>query len=427
MSTSRFECPSFSLTLGALLRRGKVVVGSCAAAAVAAHVSLTVIRGLEPEQKAAKPLTTQFVKRQPRLTKPLELKKLPRPKQRTVRRKMVAVRARATGRRVVRGVRPVDMVRTLARPDVRFGRLAGLKSARLEPQALAGRIAGSREDKHVVDMSLEMVDIEALDTGEFHAMVIQDPTDRRKIKGFFHLLLARPMSLSDFGGRGSGESVWDDFKIAFRRLVEAMNTWTQIRVSVAGQITFDDAELFKVPWVMTPIPNREMNVTPSEAANMGQYLSAGGFQFLENAWGCNLGVYVACRRIIQDIMASVRLVEGRDWSYERLPKDHAVYHCYYDFDVPPYGEDFANYHARKGGGYDYVPPRDYLEGISIDGRMWILFGQKGYAIAWHDWRPGGGAVSDDATRVLQFGINTVIFALTQEGSITNRVMDSVRY
>ena len=63
----------------------------------------------------------------------------------------------------------------------------------------------------------------------------------------------------------------------------------------------------------------------------------------------------------------------------------------------------------------------------MDGRMWILFGQKGYIIAWHDWRPGGQAVSDDATRVLQFGINTVIFALTQEGSITNQVMDTVKY
>ena len=29
-------------------------------------------------------------------------------------------------------------------------------------------------------------------------------------------------------------------------------------------------------------------------------------------------------------------------------------------------------------------------------------------------------------RMVQFGINTIIFALTQEGSITHRVMDEVR-
>ena len=33
-----------------------------------------------------------------------------------------------------------------------------------------------------MDMSLEMVDIVALDTGKYHAMVVQDPYDKRSIK-----------------------------------------------------------------------------------------------------------------------------------------------------------------------------------------------------------------------------------------------------
>jgi hypothetical protein len=33
----------------------------------------------------------------------------------------------------------------------------------------------------------------------------------------------------------------------------------------------------------------------------------------------------------------------------------------------------------------------------------------------------------DPTRQLQFGVNLIVFALTQEGSITNQVMDSVNY
>ena len=32
----------------------------------------------------------------------------------------------------------------------------------------------------------------------------------------------------------------------------------------------------------------------------------------------------------------------------------------------------------------------------------------------------------DPTRQFQFGINTIIFALTQEGSITERLMDVVQ-
>ena len=98
---------------------------------------------------------------------------------------------------------------------VLFGALAVFSAVAVvdAPQAAAQEILGAYEDQDVVDMSLEMVDVRALDTGKYHAMVIQDPTDKRLIKGYFHLLLARPHSLSRQGGRGSGSSVWDDMKM----------------------------------------------------------------------------------------------------------------------------------------------------------------------------------------------------------------------
>ena len=92
---SRFACASSSLTLKTLLKGSKQVIWLCFAMGLAAHFSLSQVRGLQAEQKAAKPLTTQFVKRHPRLTKPLELKKKPLPKKRVMQRKMVAVKARA--------------------------------------------------------------------------------------------------------------------------------------------------------------------------------------------------------------------------------------------------------------------------------------------------------------------------------------------
>ena len=38
-------------------------------------------------------------------------------------------------------------------------------------------------------MSLELLDIETLDTGRYHAMVIQDPSDKRTIRGFIHIAM----------------------------------------------------------------------------------------------------------------------------------------------------------------------------------------------------------------------------------------------
>ena len=61
-----------------------------------------------------------------------------------------------------------------------------------------------------------------------------------------------------------------------------------------------------------------------------------------------------------------------------------------------------------------------------------VYSRKDYAHAWTFWGPDnyinyGGWLNWDPRRSLEFGINTIIFALTQEGSITNRVMDSVTY
>ena len=57
---------------------------------------------------------------------------------------------------------------------------------------------------------------------------------------------------------------------------------------------------------------------------------------------------------------------------------------------------------------------------------------KNYTSAWTHYGPdnylgyGGYQMTCDPKRPFQFGINTIIFALTQEGSITRRLMNAVR-
>ena len=48
----------------------------------------------EAEKKASRPLTTKFIKRQPRLSKPLELRKIPKFKRQMIRRQMRVAAAR---------------------------------------------------------------------------------------------------------------------------------------------------------------------------------------------------------------------------------------------------------------------------------------------------------------------------------------------
>ena len=69
---------------------------------------------------------------------------------------------------------------------------------------------------------------------------------------------------------------------------------------------------------------------------------------------------------------------------------------------------------------------DYLIGVEVEGRLAAVISYQNLGIAWENIPVyQDKKLYLDNTRLLQFGINTIVFALTQEGSITNRVMESV--
>ena len=151
-SSSRFLCPSASLSLNGLLRRTQRALWMGLVSAVGIHLTFTQLGGLSEEERVAKPLTTQFIKRQPRLTKPLELKKRPRPKQRTMRRKMVAVKAKVDRQEAVSSLRPIGMVQQLARPKVDIGRITAFQMTSLEPQVVAQAVESTKEAKSIIEI-----------------------------------------------------------------------------------------------------------------------------------------------------------------------------------------------------------------------------------------------------------------------------------
>ena len=180
---SRFHCASSSLKLGGMLRKASQRVWPCLVLGVALHLSLSQIGGVQTELKVSKPLTTQFVKRQPRLTKPLELKKRPQPKRRRIQSKMVSVKARIDSKGATSRFQPTWMVGRLAQPRVAMSRATAFTDLSMEPTTLARKIQETKESAHKVDMSLEYLDIDALDTGRYRAMVIVDTEDKRNIRG----------------------------------------------------------------------------------------------------------------------------------------------------------------------------------------------------------------------------------------------------
>ena len=80
--------------------------------------------------------------------------------------------------------------------------LGGIRAARLRALAVGQTICGAKKTQDVVDLSLEMMDIDAPDTGKHQAMVVQDPTDKRNIGGFVHLALIYSETIEAMERRG---------------------------------------------------------------------------------------------------------------------------------------------------------------------------------------------------------------------------------
>jgi hypothetical protein len=377
------------------------------------------------QDRTAKPLTTKFVKRAPRLTKPLELKKHPRPRQRHIQRQMVSVKAKARREDLASFAQAVHVAESFARPAVSVGRPVLFGAGSAEPQLVADVIEGTIEAQQRIDMALEMVDIDALDTGEYQAMVVQDPHDKRNVKGFFHMARLRSPVI-DFVS--TPESVvWTEWMRtnSMFRIAEAVNRYTSIRADYRDTFTPDDRKLLKVPMVFL-MPISRFELTNSESLNLGDYLTSGGFLFGD--WGH--------RQVIESLYQVVeRALTAKDigpteWQSVVLPDKHPLFHCFFDFDgAPPGGVDYFNRAYPEDG----CVPSPVVRGIVLHGRLTAIVSEKWYTYVWGAFglRPSKRWTTRpyetlDPTRPLQFAVNLVVFALTQEGSITHRLMESVQ-
>ena len=416
---SRFDCPSLPLVLGSLLRRARCAAWVCFGLGLLTHFSLIWIGGPETQEKASKPLTTHFVKREPRLSKALELKKRPHPRRRQIQRKMVAVKARMPQEQASVGFEAAQVLTGVARPGGRFARVEVFAGPQIERASLSYAVQGSKEVQQKIDLSLELLDIEALDTGEHHALVIQDPQDRTGIRGFCHLAIVFSRALYP---RGAGDQLSFDRYIlpGFLRLVEAVNSFTDIKADMLGRVALGDAKILKTPWLLFGTHDRLNRPSTTELENLGTYLVSGGFVFADcyNYFNqlASAG-YLSLRNIVLGALAA----HGIQNPFEIVPNDHPLYHCYFDFDGPPIANDGAN--RRNHPEFRIIP---YLEGMEVEGRLAVVLSGK---LMYRGWAFGTDSYTKDLdpTRPLQFGVNTVIFALTQEGSITHRLMESVAY
>ena len=389
--STRFASPTQDFDLDTLARRLRRGFAIALASAVALLLVIVAINPFEEaEKKAPRPLTTKFIKREPRLTKPLELRKIPQPKRQLARREVQLAQARMDQVQATASFNTRSLIAGVGGSGIRLSgqsTFSTMSTMTLEPKLAAAAVTSTRASEHKIDMALEMLDVNNMDTGRYRAIIVQDATDKQAIKGF--VKFAQVVSSRALAGN-AGLNVQ-----TIDRLRDVVNEYTGLKAEFLGRVSFDDPRLMEVPIIL---PYGSPNET--EMANLAQYLMSGGFTF-SGIYGEALEKYGG-------------LVRGKDFWSERLPEDHPVYTAFFDISGGmPFG------YPSSTGGKSSVRPWNYLRGHYIKGRLAsVTPGDGGWG--WENEISGG-----DSTRQLQMAVNVIIYALTQEGSITQRLMQMV--
>ena len=327
---------------------------------------------------------------------------------------------------------------TASLPDRLMLPVPDFPARHIGPQLRAGALEGTRQGADEIDLALELMDVEALDTGRHRAVVIVDPADRRKLKGFLYLSSVHSPSIERAEQGRASQTRQMAEKRMLQGLADKMVASTQIHVEVRDAVALDDPQLLQVPFVLLTA-NTPFEFTETEAANLGAYLTSGGFLFADivrflwpNYSDDELDI-PAVRSLIRASLQAVGYQEGKDWQFTRLEITHPIYHCFYDVGSLPRGMRDMHYIAVTENQPPLTP--DYLEGIVVGEQLVGVYSMRGYADFWsgiakqaRDWDMALNVInspfrdSAEEELVYNLGVNIVVYALTREGSLARQLI-----
>ena len=249
----------------------------------------------------------------------------------------------------------------------------------------------------------ELLNVGDLDIGRYQAILIHDPENKKNIRGFFN------MTVIDYDIADKNR---DRFPTAAEELMRYMRDHTKINARIEGTtLEFSDPRILDAPFLYMTGNDAVLQISDTEKKNLGDYMKTGGFLFAEEIRqsdaesgldGKEAGVSgTPFDRQFKALMKDP-LVLGSDGSkWQKVPKTHPLYYSFWDFpDGPPMGG------APGGNVFD-------LEMLELRGRVAVVFSDLN--VSWY-W---GDPLADARERGLQFGVNMIVYALTQPGGIAN--------
>jgi hypothetical protein len=329
-----------------------------------------------------------------------------RVKTRVLARKQIVER-KPTAEIQTKSISTMDLLGTVASFEYATDMKTDMDTEVYVPEGIEIQMATTREPEKQISMKEEMINLEDLDTGQYKAMVIQDPNNKQSIKGFVYISTAWGAQLKPP----------DKLKRAVINLVEAVNRYTNINAKVDTHLFLDSRKIFETPFVYVTA-DKAFELTDIERKNFGTYLRNGGFAVIDN--GEPMYEYGQAEASLRQMM---RDALGADAQFLPIPNDHPIYHCFFDFDDgPPQGSEIQMVQTTTTGAQGETARNSsmakavlYLEGIWLDQRLVAVYSDKGYAWKWKE-------LSNNEPQ-LKMGVNFVVFALTQAGGIAQQKMD----
>ena len=406
LKTSRFSGPSDAIDMEKLEKETQKLFFLGLLVAVSLHAAVgSFFMFKKTEVKVVKPPTMELVIRRPRMTKAFEFKKQ-RVKTRTLERKQIVER-KPTAEIQTKSVSTVDLMGTVASFEYASEMKTDMDTEVFVPEGIEIQMATTREPEKQISMKEEMISLEDLDTGQYKAMVIQDPNNKQSIKGFVYISTAWGAQLKPP----------DTLKRAVINLVEAVNRYTNINAKVDTHLYLDSRKIYETPFVYVTA-DKAYELTDIERKNFGEYLRKGGFAVIDNGEPMyEFGqAEASLRQMLKDSL-------GADAQFLPIPNDHPLYHCFFDFDDgPPQGAEIQMVQTTTTGAQGETARNSsmakavhYLEGIWLDERLVAVYSDKGYCWKWKD-------LTNNEPQ-LKMGVNFVVFALTQAGGIAQQKMD----
>jgi hypothetical protein len=189
---------------------------------------------------------------------------------------------------------------------------------------------------------------------------------------------------------------WDVDQRMPSNILDTLVQYTTLRVDpVEHVVPLADSRMLTAPFCYLA-GHKLVEFNPDERRNFEAYVRNGGFVLVDD---CNHDIDGLFAKSFEQEMAGIF---GAD-ALGKLPNDHPIYSSFFVFDDGPPATSME----LNGWGDDLV--HEYLRGITIDGRLGLLYSNKDYGCEWDfDWR-NKRWLADDITK---FAVNIVVYALS---------------